>query len=125
VTALAGGNIVTVAWTASTVPTGGSPFTGDQVVGLGSTHPCVTGLTITTCTATFPAKLPTGASGTTYSVKVRALTAINKGAWSSSVSVLFGVPAAPASVTAVAGNAQATVSWTPGHPASHAVSQYT
>ena len=127
VSAVAGGTKVTVSWTASTVPAGGLPVTSYKVAGIGpiNHYPCVTGATITTCTATLPPTNPKHPAGITYSIKVQALNAVGHSAWSSTVPVLFGVPSAPVGVTAVAGSASALVSWTAGAPASHPTSRYT
>ena len=51
------------------------------------------------------------ANGTTYQVQVSAQNARGIGPWSTAVSIMVGLPAAPGTPTVVAGDEQLTVSW--------------
>ena len=64
-------------------------------------------------------------NGTTYVFKLRAVTSSAPGTSTSTVTVTAGVPAAPASLTAVAGDGQVVLTWTaPGSDNGGAVTGY-
>jgi titin len=111
VTATAGAAEATVTWQAP-ASDGGSPVTGYTVTPyLGATAQAPTSVDGSTLSRTITG-LTTGA---TYTFTVFAATAVGTGPTGTSPAVTLGgsVPAAPQSVAAVAGDAQATVSWQP------------
>ena len=106
VSATAGNAQATVSWTAPT-DTGGSPITGYTVTG-DPDGSCTVAAEVTECTIT-------GLSnGTEYSFTVVATNAEGNSASSAPSNAVTPatVPDAPTNVSATAGNAQATVSWT-------------
>ncbi len=109
VTAVAGNAQAMVSWTAP-VGTGGQPITGYAVTAVeDTTKTCTpTPATATTCT------VATLANGTAYTFTVVAANTLGNGTASAPSTAVtpMAVPGAPTAVTAVAGNAQATVSWT-------------
>lgn len=92
-------------------PSGGAPQT--VMTGSGSTSYTLTGLGV----------------GTTYDVTVAAVNSAGTGAASAPLSVtpvtVATAPAVPTGVTAVAGDAKATVSFTPGSDNGSAITSYT
>ena len=127
-------------------PTNVTGISGNDSVDLSWTAPTLTGQTLTSYTAT---ATPGGATcqpspltatsctitgltnGTSYTFSVSATYSVAGGGSSSDSSaasspVIPGVPGAPTSVTATAGDARASVSWTaPTNPGSSAITSYT
>lgn len=123
VTAIAGNAQATVTWTAPS-SNGGNPITGYVVtpyIGSAAQAPTAFNSTATTQTVTGLT------NGTTYTFTVAAVNAQGTGTASAQSNVVTPatVPGAPTSVTAVGGNAQATVSWTaPGSTGGSAITGY-
>ena len=119
VVATAGAGQAVVSWTAP--PTdGGSPVTGYRVT---SSPGGISGTTSGQTTATI-----TGlTNGTAYSFTVVAINAMGDSVASSPSNRVTPTakPAAPTAVKAVAGNAQATVSWTAPSNGGSAITKYT
>jgi hypothetical protein len=120
VVATAGNASATVTWTAP-ISNGGSPITGYTVTSnVGGFSATVDGSTLST--------VITGlTNGTSYRFRVVATNAIGSGALSaqSNAVVPRTVPGAPTNVTATAGIASATVSWTPPFNGGSAITGYT
>ena len=113
VSAARGNASATVSWTAP-ANTGATPLTGFQVdVRTGTTVVRTVSVTPGTANSTVITGLT---NGTAYNFVVRAVNSIGAGPDSgpSNTVTPAAVPGAPTNVTATAGNAQATVSWTPG-----------
>ncbi|HEV7723385.1 MAG TPA: fibronectin type III domain-containing protein, partial [Iamia sp.] len=110
VTATAGNAQANVSWTAP-ASTGGSPITGYKVT------PYIGGTAQTpqTTSGAGTTKTVTGlTNGTAYTFKVQAVNAIGTGPLSSASAAVTPAttPGAPTGVSAIAGNHEATVSWT-------------
>ena len=105
--ASASDSAVTLSWTAPAGPI--SSFEVLVKVG-GTTVRTITGLSRTS-TGTTVAGLT---NGTTYTFQVRAVNDFGASSWSTDIGPVTprAVPGSPTGVSAVAGNAQATVSWT-------------
>jgi hypothetical protein len=126
VSATAGNASATVSWTAPS--TGGSPITGYTVtpyVGSAAQTP-------TTITGSPPATNATVTgltNGTAYTFKVSATNAVGTGPDSSASNAVTPTaptaPGAPAGVSATAGNASATVSWTAPSTGGSPITGYT
>ncbi|HMJ75259.1 MAG TPA: fibronectin type III domain-containing protein, partial [Iamia sp.] len=110
VTATAGNAQANVSWTAP-ASNGGSAITGYKVTPyIGSTAQ-----TVRSFSGTGTTRSVTGlTNGTAYTFKVQAVNAIGTGALSGASSAVTPAttPGTPTAVSAVAGNAQANVSWT-------------
>ena len=111
--ATAGDVSATVAWTAP-ASDGGSPVTGYTVVASDSTTPANGGETCSWTTGPLTCTVTGLTNGDTYSFTVRAINGIGLGPSSpGSNTVTPGtVPGVPSGVSATAGNADATVTWT-------------
>lgn len=126
VSATAANGAATVTWTAP-VNTGGVPLTGYVVTpSIGSV--AQTAVTVTGNPPATTATVTGLTNGTAYTFTVTAANGVGQGA-ASAVSAAVTpatVPGAPTAVTATAGNAQATVSWTaPASDGGSAVTGYT
>ena len=111
VTATAGNASALVAWTAP-LNNGGSAITSYTVTVFANG---VAGSTVTVPGATTGAQIANLTNGTSYTFTVHATNALGNGPESAPsapvVPFLINPPSAPTGVTAVAGNASATVSW--------------
>ncbi len=118
ISAVAGDAQATVSWTAPSSD-GGSPITGYTVSTSVGSHTCSWTSGPLTCTVTGLT------NGTRYIFKVRATNALGTGFYSDwpNSATPATTPGVPASISAVAGDAQATVSWTA--PASNGGSSIT
>ena len=112
-TAVAGDTQATVVWTPP-ASDGGAPVVAyriQQSTDSGATWTTVVATTASTATS----RVVTGlVNGTAYRFRVAAINSVDVGAYSAasnSVTPTAGVPGAPTSVTAVAGNAEAIVGW--------------
>ncbi len=109
-TAVAGNGQATVSWVAP-ASDGGVPITGYVVTPYIGLYP----LSPSTFPSTATSQVVTGlANGTAYRFKVAAINAVGTGATSTVsnlVTPTLTAPGVPTTVTAVAGNGQATVSW--------------
>jgi len=110
-TVVAGGNQITVTWSApitGATPTSYQVYTADAAIRpqCASVAPPTT-----TCTYTLAANRPPKKTGQTLGFKVRAYNTTKAGPWTPVVKVLFGKPTIPAGVTADPGNGDALVSW--------------
>jgi hypothetical protein len=115
---------IAVSWTAPTED-GGSPVTGYVVNGYIGYFPALA--TIFNSTATTQSITTGLESGATYRFRVRAMNAYGTSFYSRVTNPITAAPMAPqapTSVTAVAGNSQATVSWTAPHPGGTAITGY-
>ncbi len=128
-TATAGNLQATVAWTAPA--DGGSAITGYEVQVVNATTGAVVGAAPRPAGATATSLVVTGlTNGTSYRFQVRATNAIGTSAYSAASNAVTPTPgatapAAPVIGTAVAGNAQATVSWTAPNNGGSAITGYT
>ena len=124
VSATAGNAQATVTWTAPS--NGGSPITSYTITPyIGSTAQ-----TSTTITGNPPATTATITgltNGTAYTFKVTATNAVDTGPGSGASNVVTPAttPGAPTNVSATAGNAQATVTWTAPSDGGSPISSYT
>ena len=122
VTAVSGNAQATVSWTAPA--NGGSPITRYELQYYTTTAPNTKiSVAVDPVLATTQIVSPL-ANGTAYIFEVRAVNAKGASAWAQSIAVTPAtVPGPPTTVTAVSGNAQATVTW--GIPASNGGSPIT
>ncbi|MCU1369045.1 MAG: hypothetical protein JWO77_239 [Ilumatobacteraceae bacterium] len=112
VTAVAGNGNATVSWTAP-ASNGGSPITGYEVTAYTGGFPASSEFHESPATTQ---TVPSLANGTSYTFTVTAYNAVGGGTESAASNAVTpnavaSVPGAPTGVAAVAGNAQATVSW--------------
>ena len=112
-----GNGQVTVSWTAP--PDNGSPITSYTATANDGVHTCTTATTSCTVTGL--------TNGTAYTFTVTATNGEGTGAASAaSLAVTPStVPDAPTGVTAVAGNGQATASWSPPFDEGSSITSYT
>lgn len=99
---------ISVTW-AVPADSGSFPVTSYQVEALPGGSSCLVAAPALTCTITGVT------NGTTYTLRARALNGAGWSAWSAAstpVTPGTGVPGSPTNVTAVAGNAEAVVTWT-------------
>ncbi len=122
VTAARGNAQATVSWTAP-ASDGGSPITGYQLEYRATSSP--TWIAFPT-TATSPQTVTGLTNGTQYIFQVAAVNGVGTSTFTPSNAVTPAtVPDAPTNVTALRGNAQATVSWTAVPPASNGGAEIT
>ncbi len=127
VAAVAGDTVVDVSWQAPAY-NGGLPVSGYDLDwrhrGRGERWDGVDWTTVTLGDVT-SYQLTGRFNGSGVQVRVRARNSGASGDWSSHVSVIVGAPSAPRNVSAVAGNGQVTVSWTPpANTGGHAITEY-
>jgi fibronectin type 3 domain-containing protein len=104
-TATAGNAQVSLSWSASSGATSYNVYRGTTAGGEGTTA-IATGITATSYTNTGLT------NGTTYYYKVAAVNSVGTSGMSNEASATpFGAPAAPTGLTATAGNAQVSLSW--------------
>ena len=118
VSAVPGNASETVSWTAP-ANIGAGPITSYTVKPNTGTASCTATAPATSCTVT-------GLTNkTSYTFTVTATNAFGTGAASSaSTAVIAGIPLPPTNVTAVAGNVQAVITWTPSVNNGSAVTSY-
>lgn len=126
VTATAANGAATVTWSAPT-NTGGIALTGYVVTPFIDGTP-QSAVTVTGAPPATTATITELANGTAYTFTVTAANSVGQGAASAASAAVTPatVPGAPTGVTAVAGNAQATISWTaPATSGGAAITSYT
>lgn len=114
-----GYNYLTISFTAGN--DGGSPLTNYKYsIDNGTSYTA-----LSPADTTSPITITGLTNGTTYQVKLRAVNAVGDGVQSTALSALVAtVPSAPTSLSATAGSAQLTISFTPGANNGAAITNY-
>jgi len=117
-TAIAGDGQATISFTPGS--NGGSAITNYEFSTDGTTY-----RTLSPAGSSSPITIPGLTNGTNYTIYLKAVNAVGVSAASSSVTVTPSTtPSAPASLTATAGNGQATISFTAGSNGGSAITNY-
>jgi hypothetical protein len=121
VSVVAGGNQVTISWSA---PTSGPTPTKYQVAGT-IANPVCSAVTTTSCTITFPPTKPASTAGQIVKYKVRAFNGAKAGAYSAQILTLFGKPTIPTGITVEPRMAGVYVHWNLSTGGKYPVTGYT